>query len=299
MSDFSQYDGGKEEWRAVLATAPPLDAPPFTRPVERREFFNKLAEAGSAAAMSELTHKIQIRSFTLSARDGTPLDGRSYRPIILGNEPLPVFYYIHGGGFLTGTLDVDDATCTGFALSANVVVVHINYRHTPEFTYPTAWNDTEDGFTWLHEHMDIVGGIPESVVVGGISAGAQLAASLVLQKWLGNVARDAPPIAGQVLMVPLLAHPETRLLQLASCKTKRITSYESNKHADMLPLAELRILFELLNLTNPDPRDLRVNIVNATPDEVKGLPPTTIAVSGLDVLRDEGLEYGKLLAEAG
>ncbi|KEY74439.1 hypothetical protein S7711_04477 [Stachybotrys chartarum IBT 7711] len=299
MVKFSQYDGGGEEWYAVSAAAPPLDIPPITKPVERKMIFNELIGKSSAAAMNAFSAKIRIQNFTFSTRDGTILDARSYRPVAANDDRLPVFYYIHGGGYLTGNLNIDDPTCSGFALGANVVVVHANYRHTPEFTYPTAWHDSEDGFLWLHDHMDEFGGIPESVVVGGISAGGHLAASLTLQKHLGNIAPSLPPIAGQVLMVPVLSHLETRLAQLAKSEESHLSSYESNKNANMLSLAEWRATLDLLKIPDPDPRDLRINIMNATLEEVKGLPPTTIGVCGLDILRDDGLEYGKLLAEAG
>lgn len=296
---YPQYNGyANEEWAKAVNSAEP-QAPPPSDPAIRRAYLNKLVEAGSAAVMAKLVDKIRIQRFEFTTRDGTVLPARSYRPVPAGDERLPVFYYIHGGGYLMGSLDMDDATCTEFALMSNVVVVHCDYRHTPEFGYPKPWEDSEDGFLWLHDHIDDVGGIADQVMVGGISAGAQLSASLVLRKNLGKFAPDAPPIAGQLLMVPPLFLPRTRLAQLEDVENAEQSSYRANEFATMLGLESWTRDTDLLRVENNDPRDLRINGGNATVEEVRGLPPTTIAVNGLDILRDEGLNYGKLLAEAG
>lgn len=54
-----------------------------------------------------------------------------------------------------------------------------------------------------------------------------------------------------------------------------------------------------LGVRTPDAQERRLNPGYATAEEVSGLPPTTIGVAGFDPLRDEGLLYGKLLAENG
>ena len=54
----------------------------------------------------------------------------------------------------------------------------------------------------------------------------------------------------------------------------------------------------LLKIDGIDLKDTKVNVGNASAEDVKGMPPTVISVAGLDVLRDEGLLYAKLLAEA-
>lgn len=300
MAYYPQYNGyTSEEWISAVTSAEPPEPPPSGEPADRRAHFNKLVEAASAKAMVGLGDKIRIQNHSFTTRDGLTLPARSYRPVTAGDDRLPVFYYIHGGGYLLGSLDMDDATCTGFALEANVVVVHSDYRHTPASRFPKPWDDSEDGFLWLHAHMDEVGGIADQVVVGGISAGAQLSASLVLRNTLGRVAPDAPPIAGQVLMVPALFLPDTRLAQLRDAEGAEQSSYRANEYAAMLSVASWQDQAGLLMVEDNDPRDLRINGGNATLDEVRGLPPTTIGVSGNDILRDEGLNYGKLLVEAG
>ncbi|KAL4732207.1 hypothetical protein ACLX1H_001215 [Fusarium chlamydosporum] len=198
-----------------------------------------------------------------------------------------------------GTLDAEDAICARIAIGSKVNVLNVDYRHTPEFTYPTQWNDAEDAFEWAHDNMDKLKCDPQKVVIGGVSAGAWVAASLTLQRHLNRTIGRRPPIAGQVLMIPCLAHVDCYEPQLKKMKDPTISSYKQNELAPMFSLAELRWFTSLLKIESPDVNDLKINPGNATPDQVKGMPPTVIGIAGLDPLRDEGLLYAKMLAEAG
>ncbi|KAL2839891.1 Alpha/Beta hydrolase protein, partial [Aspergillus pseudodeflectus] len=200
---------------------------------------------------------------------------------------------------MTGTLNTEDATCGRIATTAQVVVLHINYRHTPEFPYPAAWDDTEDGFEWLHQNIELLNGVPEKVIIGGISSGAMLTAALVLQKQLGKAVTKYPAIAGQVLMVPYLVHIDAYEPQLKQLADPSLSSYKENEHAPLLPVRAVRMLTDLLKINNPDPFDLRISPGNASLEQVRGLPPTTFGIAGLDPFRDEGLLFSKLLSEAG
>lgn len=297
MSDFSQYGGPSDEWLAVEAGLPPL---PLHLPIsELQAAANKGREEIAAEGMKLLASQVTAHDWTIPTRDGATLEARTYRPKAAPDGPLPVYLYFHGGGFLFGTLASEDVTSSRIAISTNVIVLNVNYRHTPEFAYPTAWNDAEDSFIWLHSNISEVGGDANKVVVGGISAGGQLTASLTLAHHLGKVAQDLPPIAGQVLMIPCLNHVDCYEPQLKKLKDPSVSSYTENKNAPILPRTMIDLFLSLLKVENPDVNDLRLNPGNATLDQVKGLPPTTFGICGLDPLRDEGLLYAKLLVEAG
>ena len=300
MADFSQYGGPSEEWREVEKTITLSSATEGLSVSERKQLMNKNREEASAKAMELLKDQVQIQDHTIPVRDGSTIQARSYRPTTASStDTLPVFLYFHGGGFLMGTIDSEDATCTRLAVSAGVVVLHVNYRHTPEFPYPTAWDDAEDGFEWLHQNIHSLGGIPEKVIVGGTSAGAQLTASLTLQKHLGKNLAEYPAIAGQVLMIPCLVHMDIYEKHLERMRDPLISSYKENEHAPILPVRTIRMFLDLLDVKNPDPSDLRLSPGNVPPEKVRGLPPTTFGIAGLDPLRDEGLLYSQLLSEAG
>ncbi|KAK0752622.1 Alpha/Beta hydrolase protein [Schizothecium vesticola] len=296
MTDFSAYDGPSAEWLALEPTLPPM--PIGLSLEERRRITNAGREEQAALAMKQLGPWVQTQDFAIPTRDGASIEARTYRHLGLPAEPAPVYVHFHGGGFLFGSLAADDALCSRIAINTHVVVLNVNYRHTPEATYPTAWNDAEDAFQWLHGNAETVGADPQRVIVGGISAGAYLTASLVLQKHLGRFAPALPPIAGQVLMIPCLVNMECYGPQLAKMRDPSVSSWETCKDAPVLPRAVCRMFMDLLQVESPDASDLRMNPGNASAEQVKGLPPTVVGVAGLDPLRDEGLLFAKMLTEA-
>lgn len=303
MCDFSRYGDRTDEWRAIEADLPP-------RPMATHDGFhalqasvNKEREEAAAKAMHEFKDHVTICNHTIPTRDGDTLQARSYRATAVAhNKRLPIYLHFHGGGFLFGSLGAEDATCARIALHTGVVVLHVNYRHTPDHIYPTPFEDAEDGFVWLHAHIEDLQADPRSVIVGGISAGAQLTSSLVLRKnigTLGEAAQACPPVAGQILMIPCVAHMDCHAKQLAQIRDSSAWSYRQCEEAPVLPVAMVEMFLGLLKIQDPDPEDLQLNPGNASPADVQGLPPTTVGVAGLDPLRDEGLLYAKLLSENG
>lgn len=250
-----------------------------------------------------------MKDYSITARDGATLEARTYRPAgIDTSERLPVYIHLHGGGYLFGTLSSEDAICSRIVVSRKekgtpVVVFNINYRHTPEHRYPTAWEDVEDAFVWVHEHIADIGGLSDQVVVGGISAGAQLTAALALSQLRGDDKRLAacPKIRGQVLMIPCLVQMDYYAPRLEMLRSPELSSLATCAEAPILPVSRIKMFMQLLGVYDlKDARDDRkLNPGNATADEVKELPPTTFGIAGNDPLRDEGLFYAKLLNENG
>ncbi|CAI7633321.1 unnamed protein product [Penicillium glandicola] len=308
MADFTEYGVPSAEW---VALEPTLPAAPKNLSVEElKALLNKGREESAAQDMSDgLSAEVQLQDYTIIARDGYPLEARSYRPASVPiSERLPVYLHLHGGGFLFGTLSSEDGICSRIVTSrvqkgTPVVVLNINYRHSPEYTYPTAWDDVEDAFVWLHENITKIGGISEQVVMGGISAGAWLTASLALAQLRGEDKRLAacPKIAGQVLMIPPLVQWDHYAPRLELLKSPDLSSYVQCATAPILPVTRIKLFTELLGLaeTKNAVGDRRMSPGNATAEEVKDLPPTTFGIAGNDPLRDEGLFYGQHLAANG
>lgn len=298
MCDFSCYGGPSDQWLAVQATLP---APRTDQTIEERQkFTNDWRESIAAEAMKDLGSLVQVKDYSIPTRDNSSIEARTYRPADTDPaEKLPVYIHLHGGGYFFGTLSSEDAICARIAIKTGVAVLNVNYRHTPKFTYPTAWNDAQDAFEWLHSHISEVGGDGQKVVVGGISGGAQIAASLVLEKQLQKATVSCPPIAGQVLMIPCLANVDCYEPQLAKLKDPSVSSYIENENAPILPMTTIRFFTDLLKVDTPDVTDTKLSPGNASPDKVRGLPPTTFGIAGLDPLRDEGLLFAKMLTEEG
>lgn len=268
--------------------------------VEWRSLFNKQREKTTAEEFEALEPQVRMQDFSVPTRDGSSIEARSYRAVSVdGAEILPVYMHLHGGGFLYGTLATEDAICARIAVNAQVVVLSVNFRHTPEHGYPTAWNDTADAFEWLHDHISELGGDARRVVLGGISSGGQLAAAFVLKKHLGRASVARPPIAGQLLLIPCLVIMDCYEPQRKKLKNSSVGSYEQNRLAPLMPLSVCRFFTDLLNIASPRVDDIELNPGNATPAQVRGLPPTLFTITGWDPLRDEGLLYAKMLADAG
>lgn len=262
-----------------------------------------------ADSISGLVPQVKMQDHKFTTRDGATLEARTYRPVDVPlSQALSVYIHLHGGGFLFGTLSSEDAICSRIVVSRArenkpVVVFNVNYRHTPEHRYPTAWNDTEDAFIWVHENITEIGGLSDEVVVGGISAGAWMTASLALAQLRGTDKRLAacPKMRGQVLMIPCLVAQDYYAPRQEMLRSPELSSYVQCAEAPILPTNRIQMFGQLLGIydINDAREDRRMNPGNATAEEVRTLPPTTFGIAGNDPLRDEGLFYAQLLHENG
>lgn len=294
MCDFSEYGGLTKQFEELLARQP---VPPKQSLQELKASVNDGREKVSAAEMETLGAQIVMQDFSVPARDGYSIEARTYRPKSANaDKSLPLYIHLHGGGFLFGTLSSEDANCARIATVMPVMVLNVNYRHTPENFYPTAWNDAEDAFEWAYSNAKMLNVDHEKIIIGGISAGAWLTSSLVQTKHL-NHTPSSDSIVGQVLMIPPAIHHANSAGLIARLKSPEVSSYVQNENAPILPKARIDMFNDLV--FPQVPAELRANPGNASPEQVRGLPPTVFGIAGADPLRDEGLLYAQLLAESG
>ena len=133
-------------------------------------------------------------------------------------------------------------------------------------------------------------------MIGGVSAGGQLAAALAQTKKRENAA-SYQSLKGQVLMIPCLVHPDCYEPMLKQMKSPEVSSYKENEFAPILPMTRFKMFTTLLYERTPSLDDRRANPGGASPEELRGLPPTIFGIAGLDPLRDEAILYAKLLTE--
>lgn len=298
MCDFSCYGGPSDEWLALEATLPPAPVDPTAPGL--REKANAFREAVSAEAFKDLSPKLLVKDYSIPARDGAAIEARTYRPLSEDKgAALPLYIHYHGGGYFLGTLASEDAICGRIALGTGVTVLNVNYRHTPEVRYPVPFDDAEDAFLWAHVHIGELGCDAEKVVIGGISAGGHFAASITLRQHLGELGANLPKLAGQVLMIPALVAENCYESQLAKLSDPSVSSWIENEHAPILPKERCLWFMKLLGIKDPAGEGLKVSPGNATPEQVRGMPPSVFGITGLDPLRDEALLYAKMLAEEG
>lgn len=95
-----------------------------------------------------------------------------------GNQKsLPVYVYFHGGGWTSGDKSALTKYCANQALGG-MVVVNVNYRQPPRFQMDHVLRDANAALAWVRANIGQYGGDPECVILGGDSAGGQIAALL-------------------------------------------------------------------------------------------------------------------------
>ena len=137
----------------------------------------------------------EVRDTTVPGPAGD-LRVRVHRPA--GDGPLPTLVYFFGGGWTLGSVETADGICRRLANATPCQVVTVGYRLAPEHPFPAAVLDCHAATRWLAEHAVDLGVDPDRLVVGGDSAGGNLAAAVTL---LAR-AEGGPRLAGQLLVYP-------------------------------------------------------------------------------------------------
>ena len=92
----------------------------------------------------EIPDTVEIADYQAEAVDGHQVLVRVCRPK-QRRDRSPGMYWIHGGGMVLGSVDINDANCAAIASDLNVVVASVEYRLAPEFPYPTPLEDCYSG----------------------------------------------------------------------------------------------------------------------------------------------------------
>ncbi|THH11216.1 hypothetical protein EW145_g796 [Phellinidium pouzarii] len=203
---------------------------------------------------------------------------------------FPILIYFHGGGWTLGNIATENHFSTIMCMKANCVVASVDYRLGPEQPYPAAVEDAVEALHWILEHGKSELGVDVSrIAVGGSSSGANLAA-VVTHK----AALSEPPISlsFQLLVVPVVDNT-------ASALGQPYASWHENRYTPSLSPARM-LWFRDKYLPNVEDRAKWDNSPMFAPEELfQRAPDAWIAVAELDILRDEGLAYGRKLEKAG
>jgi acetyl esterase len=220
----------------------------------------------------------RVDDLAIPAADGTPLAARLYAPRG-GSDLLPALLYLHGGGFVIGSLATHDALCRELARRSGGIVLAIDYRLAPEHRFPTAVDDTWAALQWLVVHAPSLGVDPARLAVGGDSAGGTLAAVTAI------LARDhALPLALQLLITPGTASvPDT-------------PSHRLFGNGFLLDAATIEWFFDHY-ASRHERHDWRFAPLLA--DDLDGVVPACVILAECDPLVDEGLAYADRLRAAG
>ncbi|MEP0873064.1 alpha/beta hydrolase [Trichocoleus desertorum AS-A10] len=196
---------------------------------------------------------------------------------------LPVFIFIHGGGWVLGDYPTHKHMVRNLVVLSGFAGVFVNYTRTPDAQYPQAINEIYAATKWVAEHGEEIGVDGKNLAVVGNSVGGNMTAVTALQ----SKEKGGPHIKLQIMMWPIVD---------ASFETD---SYHQFGDKRFLTTPGMKWMYDMY-IPDPEKRkDIYASPLQATVEQLKGLPPALIQVAESDILRDGGEAYGRKLDEAG
>jgi len=246
-----------------------------------------LDDARRAHAARRHTHQLppdevsERRGITVAGPTG-PIPLRVYRPAgVSPDVVLPCLLFMHGGGWILGSLDSHDALCCRLANQAACCVVSVDYRLAPEHAFPAALDDCVAAYTAIVEDAAGLRIDPRRIAVGGDSAGGNLAAVLAL---LGRDGAIPAPIQ-QTLIYPAVDIDQT------------LEDYGPNTAGMLITGATMVYFRDQYLLSASDRTDWRASPMAA--GSLADVAPALVVVCGHDPLKAEGLAYAARLEREG
>src|SRR5438270_1625533 len=265
---------------AVFKAFQEAGRPPYetVSPAEARDLYWK----GRLVTNPEPPEMKSVETLAIPAPHGS-IAARSYTPNLIRktNGVAPCLVFFHGGGWVIGDLDSHDVVCRKLAEEGQLIVVSVDYRLATEHKFPAAVEDAIAATRWIADKAGSLGIDASRLMVGGDSAGGNLAAVVAI------AARDGegPAIAAQVLIYPAidfaLTHPSHREPETSILLTHSVIRWFRDHYLN----------------SAADVEDWRASPARAK--SLSGLPPAYVLTAGADPLRDEGDEYAQRLKQAG
>lgn len=253
-----------------------------------REMFN------GVKSIPVTSNDIVITSKQISGKDNNDIPLRIYQKTKDGSN-RPVLFYIHGGGFFGGNMDVIEQLVKLVVEKFDIVAVSIEYRLAPENPYPCGHDDCYEGMKWIYENIKDFKGNPQEIFVGGDSAGGNLAQYCTTK----SLEEKLNIIKGQILLYPTV--------NMGGIHDK-YTAWNLDKY-EMNPKYRKAITLMMSMMGGDDGMTSMLTDILKTKDvlnkyltpysmDAVGLPPTLITVGEYDFLKVECLAYAKKLVDA-
>jgi acetyl esterase len=237
------------------------------------------AESRKTYVKDSLVHGIKIDG--IKSEDFVVKPGLQARLYFRDASVAPLLYYLHGGGFVIGDVEMFDHVCRYMAMVTGFKVLAVDYRKAPEYPFPFAIHDSVDGYRWALKHQTDLKIDSEKIAIAGDSAGANLAA-----------------IVTQILNEESTLLPKIQLLLYPTCDWSK--DYES---ADLFGsgffLTKKDFQYFAHHYHQGSECDLFHPWVSPLHGKLHGLPKTFIVTAGFDPLRDQGEAYAEKLKKEG
>lgn len=235
--------------------------------------------AGIPAPLGLDDDGIEVQELVIPVQEGPELRALLYLPPERGSVRTSAILNLHGGGFVAGTAQREDAASRQMSRYLGCVVLVPDYRLAPEWPYPAALDDASAALCWLREQAPSLGVDPARIALRGVSAGGGLAAGLALR------CRDrrSPRLRGLSLVFPML---DDRTRAHEHCG-RWVWTASANRFAWNAYLKDL------------DPGAVPDCAAPARARNLSGLPPTFLACGSIDLFAAENLAFAARLLEAG
>lgn len=243
-------------------------------------------EARAVLSGAQSSVKVDLSGITVTEKTITQ-DGQTVKLNIVmpANTKgiLPVFMFFHGGGWVLGDFPTHERMVRDLVVESGAAAVFVNYTPSPEAHYPVPINQAYAATKWVAEHGKEIGVDGKRLAVAGNSVGGNMATVVAL------MAKDkkGPEIKLQVLFWPVTnVNFETESYNLFSkgrFLTKSLMMWMWDNYT-----------------TDPNKRkEIYASPLQATTEQLKGLPTALVQTAENDILRDEGEAYARKLDEAG
>ncbi|AHG22113.1 alpha/beta hydrolase [Chania multitudinisentens RB-25] len=196
---------------------------------------------------------------------------------------LPAFMFFHGGGWVSGDFSTHERLVRDLVYHSGAAAVFVNYSASPEAHYPTAIHQAYAATEWVAEFGEKINVDGTRLAVVGNSVGGNMAAVVSLMA----KEKAAPALRCQILLWPV-TH--------ASFDSE---SYHQFAEGYFLTRNRMKWFWDNYLPDKALRKEAYASPLNASPEQLQGLPPALVQTAELDVLRDEGEAYARLLNAAG
>lgn len=224
-------------------------------------------------------------SFTVPFEDG--VEAFVFKSDGAGTSNLPVVFYLHGGGWKGGNVNVYDSICRDLALRTGYAIVFPEYTLAPEARYPTQQEQCYATVKYISERGHEHGVSHNAFAIVGDSAGGQLTVATTI---LASTRSDGITFGLQVLL-----HSVTDTI--TSDRDTPSAFQFFNGPFNTVPFMRGAIDAYIPNVTDRESELATAQRISA--EHAAKQPPTLIISSSADVLRDDGLLFGEILQRAG
>jgi acetyl esterase len=199
------------------------------------------------------------------------------------NGSLPAVVYTHGGGWILGNFATHERLVRDLAAQSGAAFIFVNYIPSPEAHYPVAIEQVYGTLAWVAERGVELGLDGRRLAVAGDSVGGNMtAAATLLAKERGR-----PAIHYQALLYPVTN---------AAFDT---ASYEEFSEGPWLTRKAMQWFWDAYAPDEARRMEPTASPLQASLEQLRGLPPALVITDEADVLRDEGEAYARKLREAG